>query len=183
MCIVVRSVLVALLSTVRNRASLQLEILALRHQLGVLQRTKRGRVPLRAMDRFFWVVLLRLWHDWRKALVLVEPDTVIAWHRRGFRPYWSWKSRRGRIGHPGTPKQIRTLIREMSLRSVLWGAPRLHGELLKLGIEVSQATVARYMVKHPKPPSQTWRTFLENHLKQLVSVDFFVVPTLSFKVL
>ena len=183
MRIVLRSVLVALLSTVRTRASLQLEILALRHQLGVLQRAKRGRIPLRATDRLLWVALKRLWPEWRKALVLVKPDTVIRWHRHGFRLHRKWKSRRGLIGRPGTPKEIRTLIREMSSSNVLWGAPRLHGELLKLGIEVSQATVAKYMVKHRKPPSQTWRTFLENHVKQLVSVDFFVVPTVSFRVL
>ena len=108
--------------------------------------------------------------------MLVKPDTVIGWHRRGFRFYWKWKSRRGRIGRPGTSKEIRELIRGMSTSNVLWGAPRLHGELLKLGIEVSQATVAKYMVKRRKPPSQTWRTFLENHVKQLVSVDFFVEP-------
>jgi len=183
MHIVVRSVLVALLSTVRTRVSLRLEILALRHQLAVLQRTKRRRIRLGATDRFLWLALHRLWPEWRKALVLVKPDTVIRWNRRGFRLYWKWKSRRGLIGRPGAPKEIRSLIREMSSSNILWGAPRLHGESLKLGIEVSQATVAKYMVKHRKPPSQTWRTFLENHVKQLVSVDFFVVPTVSFTVL
>jgi hypothetical protein len=115
--------------------------------------------------------------------MLVQPDTVIGWHRKGFGLYWKWKSRRGRIGRPGTAREIRELIRNMSTSNVLWGAPRLHGELLKLGIEVSQATVAKYMVRHRKPPSQTWRTFLENHVKQLVSVDFFVVPTVSFRIL
>jgi putative transposase len=177
------SLLAGLASTLRTRTSLQVEILALRHQLAVLQRTKRRRVPLRAMDRLLWVALLRLWPEWRKALVLVKPETVVGWHRRGFRFYWIWKSRRGRMGRPGTPKEIRALIREMSSSNVLWGAPRLHGELLKLGIEVSQATVAKYMVKHRRPPSQTWRTFLENHVKQLVSVDFFTVPTVSFRIL
>ena len=180
---VLTSLLAALSSTLRTQASLQLEILALRHQLGVLQRTKRRRIRLGATDRLLWVALHRLWPEWRKALVLVKPDTVIAWHRKGFRLYWSWKSRSGHVGRPGTSQEIRSLIREMSLRNVLWGAPRLHGESLKLGIEVSQATVAKYMVKHRKPPSQTWRTFLENHVKQLVSVDFFVVPTVSFTVL
>jgi len=114
--------------------------------------------------------------------LLVKPETVIRWHRKGFRFYWKWKSRR-RIGRPGVSKEIRDLIRNMSSANVLWGAPRLHAELLKLGIEVSQATVAKYMVKHRQPPSQTWRTFLENHVQQLVSVDFFVVPTLSFRIL
>ena len=183
MCVVLRSLLVALLSIVRTRVSLQLEILALRHQLGVLQRTNRRRIRLKATDRLVWVALLRLWPEWRKALVLVKPDTVIGWHRKGFRLYWRWKSRSRIGGRPATSEDIRKLIREMSCRNVLWGAPRLHGELLKLGIEVSQATVAKYMVKHRKPPSQTWRTFLENHVKQLVSVDFYVVPTVTFRIL
>ena len=115
--------------------------------------------------------------------MLVKPETVISWHRRGFRLYWKWKSRRGRIGRPGVSKEIRDQIRHMSSANVLWGAPRLHAELLKLGIEVSQATVAEHMIKHRKPPPQTWRTFLENHVKQLASVDFFLVPTLSFRIL
>ncbi len=114
--------------------------------------------------------------------MIVKPDTVIAWHRRGFRLYWNWKSR-SRLGRPGIPKDTRDLIRHMSATNVLWGAPRLHAELLKLGLDVSQATVAKYMVKHPKPPSQPWRTLLENQIKQIVSVDFFVVPTVSFRLL
>jgi putative transposase len=134
------------------------------------------------MDRLLWVTLLRLWPDWRKALILFKPDTVIGRHRRGFRLYWKWQSRRGRIGRPGTARAIRELIRGMSNSNLLWGAPRLHAELLKLGIEVSQATVAKYMVKRPRPPSQTWRTFLENHVKQFVSVAFLVVPTVSFRI-
>ena len=183
MCAVLISLLAGLTSTLRTRASLQTEILALRHQLAILQRNKPRRMPLRAWDRLLWVALVRLWPEWRKALILVKPETVIGWHRKGFRFYWNWKSRRGRIGRPGLSKEIRDLIRDMSSANVLWGAPRLHGELLKLGIEVSQATVAKYMVKHRKPPSQTWRTFLENHVKQLVSVDFFVVPTVNFRIL
>ena len=130
-----------------------------------------------------WVALVRLWPEWRKVLMLAKPETVIGWHRRGFRFYWKWKSRRGRIRRPGASKEIRELIRDMSSANVLWGAPRLHGELLKLGIDVSQATVAKYMQKHRKPPSQTWRTFLENHVKQLVSLDRFVVPTACFRIL
>jgi transposase InsO family protein len=173
----------ALASTLRTRAALQLEILALRHQLVVLQRTNKIRLRLRASDRVLWVVLSLFWRKWRNCLLLVNPDTVIAWHRKGFRLYWKWKSRPGSIGRPRISREIRELIRNMSARNVLWGAPRLHGELLKLRIGVSQATVAKYMVKHRKPLSQTWRTFLENHVKQLVSVDFFVVPTLSFRIL
>lgn len=176
------SLLAGLTSTLRTRASLQVEILALRHQLAFLQRSKPKQVVLRPTDRLLWVALSRLWPEWRRALILVKPETVIRWHRKGFRFYWRWKSRE-RSGRPGVSKETRNLIRNMSSANALWGAPRLHAELLKLGIQVSQATVAKYMVKHRKPPSQTWRTFLENHVKQLVSVDFFVVPTLSFRIL
>ncbi len=182
MCDVLISLLAGLTSTLRTRASLQVEILALRHQLSVLQRNKQRQTSLRAWDRLLWVALVRLWPQWRKALILVKPETVISWHRKGFRLYWRWKSWK-HFGRPGVSKEIRDLIRDMSSANVLWGAPRLHAELLKLGIEVSQATVAKHMVKHRKPPSQTWRTFLENHVKQSVSVDFFVVPTLSFRIL
>jgi hypothetical protein len=113
----------------------------------------------------------------------VKPETVVAWHRKGFRFFWTWKSRHGRAGRPSIPKDVRELIRSMSKANPLWGAPRVHGEILKLGIELSQATVAKYMVRYPKPPSQTWRTFLENHSKELVSIDFFTVPTITFHVL
>jgi transposase InsO family protein len=177
------SMFAAISSTLRTRACLQVEILALRHQIVVLQRSNKNRLRLHASDRILWVVLSRFWAQWRECLLLVKPDTVIAWHRKGFRLYWKWKSHRGKLGRLGTPTEVRELIRNMSASNVLWGAPRLHGELLKLGIEVSQATVAKYMVKCHKPPSQTWRTFLENHVRQLASVDFFVVPTVSFRIL
>ena len=114
--------------------------------------------------------------------MFVKPDTVIACHRKGFQLFWKWKSRRRKTGRPGVSREIRDLIRNMSASNFLWGAPRLHGELLKLGINGSQATVAKYMVKHRKPPSQTWRT-LENHVNQLVSVDVLVVPTVTFRIL
>ncbi|MDH3216905.1 MAG: integrase core domain-containing protein [Candidatus Krumholzibacteria bacterium] len=116
-------------------------------------------------------------------LTLVQPDTVVRWHRKGFRSYWRWKSRPKWRGRRRVPKDVRDLIRRMSRDNPLWGAPRIHGELLKLGIEVSQATVSKYMVRHRKPPSQTWRTFLKNHAKDIVSVDFFTVPTVTFRVL
>ena len=177
------SMFAAFASTLRTRASLQVEILALRHQLVVLQRTNKKRLRLRGSDRILWVILSRFWPRWRHCLTIVKPATVIAWHRIGFRLYWRWISRPRRIGRPRISRQIRELIRNMSACNVLWGAPRLHGELLKLGIDVSQATVAKYMVKHRKPPSQSWRTFLENHVKQLVSIDFFVVPTVTFRIL
>jgi len=167
----------------RARAVLQAEILALRHQLLVLQRSSRDhKLRLSWTDRVLWVWLLRLWNDWRSALLLVKPETVIAWHRKGFRLYWRWKSRRCE-GRPTVPAEIRNLIRRMSLTNRRWGAPRIHGELLKLGIQVSQATVAKYMVRQRKPPSQSWRSFLNNHAKDLVSADFFVVHTIAFQLL
>jgi putative transposase len=167
----------------RSRAALQAEILALRHQLLVLQRSTRSRkVRLSAADRLLWVWLSRLWSGWRSALVIVKPETVIAWHRRGFRLYWSWKSRHP-LGRPSVSREVIDLIRKMSIANPRWGAPRIHGELLKLGFEVSEATVAKYMMRHRKPPSQTWRTFLANHAQDLVSSDFFVVPTVFFRVL
>ena len=167
----------------QTRAALQAEILALRHQLLVLQRSTRGhRLRLSCADRFLWVWLSRLWSGWRSALVIVKPETVIAWHRKGFRLYWKWKSRHPE-GRPSVSREVIDLIHRMSLANPGWGAPRIHGELLKLGFQLSQATVAKYMVRNRKPPSQTWRTFLENHTKDLVAADFFVVPTVLFRVL
>src|SRR5260370_17434159 len=165
------------------RAVLQAEIRIFRHQLLILQRSSRGhKLHLRWTERVLWVWLSRLWNEWRSALLIVRPETVIAWHRQGFRLYWRWKSRRC-DGHPSLSPEVRNLIRQMSLANPRWGAPRIHGELLKLGIQVSQATVAKYMVRHKKPPSQKWRTFLKNHAKDLVSIDFFVVPTITFQLL
>jgi len=176
------SLIVSIRSWFRTRALLQVEILALRHQVAVLKRSQRRRLRLNSADRLFWVWLSRLWSQWRSALFIVKPETVIAWHRKGFRLYWTWKSGRGTPGRPEVGEEIRQLIRKMSRANSLWGAPRIHGELLKLGIQVSQATVAKYMVCQPKPPSQAWRTFFNNHVKDLVATDFFVVPTLSFRV-
>jgi transposase InsO family protein len=177
------SFLVTLGSFFQTRASLEVEILALRHQINVLRRSQRGRIRLNSADRLFCVWLLRLWSGWRSALVIVKPETVIGWHRKGFRLYWRWKSRLGKAGRRAVDREVRELIRKMSTANPLWGAPRIHGELLKLGINLSQATVAKYMARHRKPPSQTWRTFLNNHVRDLVSTDFFVVPTVSFRVL
>ena len=166
-----------------SRAELHVEILALRHQLLVLQRSNGSHRPrLSFADRFLWVWLSQLWSGWRSALRIVKPETVIAWHRRGFRLYWSWKSRHPQ-GRPSLSREVIDLIRRMSLANPRWGAPRIHGELLKLGFELSEATVAKYIVRHRKPPSQTWRTFLANHMKDMVSSDFFVVPTVFFRVL
>src|SRR5262249_51818831 len=155
----------------------------LRHQLLVLQRSKRSRkLRLSAGDRLLWSWLSQLWSGWRSALMIVKPETVIAWHRRGFRLYWSWKSRHPQ-SRPTIAREVIDLIRQMSLANPRWGAPRIHGELLKLGFELSEATVAKYMVCHRKPPSQGWRTFLANHVKKMVSSDLFVVPTVMFRVL
>ncbi len=167
---------------VLSRATLQLENIALRQQVAILKR-ERPQPWLRALDRMFWVFLSRLWPRWKDALVIVKPETVIGWHRQGFRLFWKWKSCHGKPGRPRISKEIRELIQRMSRENPLWGAPRIHGELLKLGIDVSQATVTRYMIRHPRPPSQTWRTFLYNHVGCLVSIDFLVVPTATFAVL
>jgi transposase InsO family protein len=166
----------------RSRATLHLENLALRHQLGVLRRSVK-RPELTSADRLLWVWLYKVWNDWRSCLVIVKPETVIAWHRKGFRLFWTWKVRHGQPGRPAVAKDVRELIRRMSRENPLWGAPRIHGELLKLGIDVGETSVGKYMVRGRKPPSQTWRTFLENHVKTLVSVDFFTVPTIRFQIL
>src|SRR5262245_37226151 len=174
--------LTGLLRGVRTQRCLALENLALRHQLAVLQRTA-PRPRLRTGDRSFWVLLSRLWSGWTDAISVVQPATVVRWQRSGFKLFWIWKSRRTGPGRPAVAPKIRALIRQMSRTNPLWGAPRIHGELQKLGVEISQATVSKYVVRHRRPPSQTWRTFLDNHLGTLVSVDFFTVPTVLFKVL
>jgi len=156
---VVVSLLHSLRFTVRSRASLHLEIIALRHQLAVVNRARRPRLRLTSVDRMLWAWLAHAWCGWRSAVYIVKPETVVAWHRRGFRLFWTWKSRH-RTGRPAVPQDVRALIRDMSTANPLWGAPRIHGELLKLGISVSESTVAKYMRRDPRPPSQTWRTFL-----------------------
>jgi transposase InsO family protein len=170
------------LSTLRSRRDLALENLALRQQLAVLSKA-RPRPRLTTGARLFWVWLSRTWHDWASALVIVTPETVIRWHRKGFKLFWTWRSRRRRPGRPTIDPEIRSLILRMAEANPTWGAPRVHGELLKLGIEVSQRTVGRLMPRQSKPPSQTWRAFLDNHVKDLVSIDFFTVPTATFRVL
>ena len=170
-------------SIFHSRAALQLENLALRHQIGVLQRSARKRPKLTPLDRLLWVWLSRIWSGWRSALAIVEPETVVAWHRKGFRLFWIWKVRHGQQGRPVISREVRDLIRKMCRENPCWGAPRIHGELLKLGINIGESSVSKYMVRSRKPPSQTWRTFLENHAQQLVSIDFFTVPTIRFQVL
>ena len=139
------------------------------------------RPRLSNVDRGLWVLLSRRWARWSGALIIVKPGTVIKWHRAAFRRYWTWRSR-PKGGRPGIDPEVRALIKRMAT-SNMWGAPRIHGELLKLGIRVSEATVSKYMPRRRKPPSQAWRTFLDNHVKSLVSVDFFTVPTALFHVL
>jgi putative transposase len=175
-------ILTGLLRVLRTRRALVLENLALRHQLAVLQRTA-PRPRLRPSDRLFWVLLARLWHGWTDAVSLVQPETVIRWQRTGFRLFWTLKSHRNGPGRPSVSPEVRALIRRMSRANPFWGAPRIHGELQKLGIQIAQATVSKYLDRRSKPPSQTWRTFLDNHLRNLVAVDFFTVSTLTFKVL
>jgi len=130
----------------------------------------------------FWAWLSSVWRGWRGALHVVKPETVIGWHRRGFRLFWTWKSR-CRTGRPSVSMDVRDLIRELSSANPLWGAPRIHGELQKLGISVSQSTVAKYMRRHQTSPSQSWRTFVANHASQIMAADFFVVPTITFRLL
>jgi len=177
--------LLALLGTAKSalkaHRELALENLALRQQLAVLRHQVKRARPTKA-DRLFWVVLSRVWDRWREALVFVKPQTVIGWHRQGFALYWTWKSR-SRGGRPRISQEIRDLIRRMARENPTWGAPRIHGELLKLGFDVSEASVSRYMPRRRTPPSQTWRTFLKNHVRDLASVDFFVVPTATFRLL
>lgn len=168
-------------SALRSKRDLVLENAALRHQLMVLQRqSKAPRIKNR--DRLFWITLLRLWPDWRGALSLVQPATVVRWHRKGFRAYWRWKSRT-HGGRPRIDPEVRELIRDMWASNPTWGKLRIRAELAKIGIEVSDSTVLRYRPRRSKPPSQTWRSFLENHLADIVAIDFFVVPTVTFRVL
>jgi hypothetical protein len=162
----------------RRRAVLELENLALRHQLHVLRRQRAGRLRLFAIDRWLWVWLYRIWPRSLDTMVLVKPATVVQWHRRGFRLFWRWRSKSGR---PSVDREIRKLIREMSSANPLWGAPRIHGELLKLGIEISQATVAKYMVRRRGTPSPTWRSFLRSQAAGIAAIDMFVVASASFR--
>jgi len=172
----------ALIGLFRSRAGLEAEILVLRHQLNVLRRKLPKRLAFRSTDRLVFAGLYRLAPGVLDALKILKPETVIRWHRAGFRAYWRWKSR-ARGGRPNTPPEIRQLIRDMSLANPLWGAPRIHGELLMLGIDVGQTTVAKYMAKSRRPPVQGWKTFVRNHTDGIASMDLFVVPTISFRLL
>jgi hypothetical protein len=165
---------------VTERSRLMLENLALRQQITVLKRSVK-RAKIDDSDRVFWILIRRLLADWRDTLLIVKPQTVIRWHRKGWRYYWHRKCQRGRPGRPRLDLEIIDLIRRMSKDNATWGAPRIQDELALLGHEVAMSTVAKYMVRHPKEPSQTWRTFLANHMSVAAACDFFVVPTLTFK--
>jgi hypothetical protein len=179
---VVTLIWLALIGLFRSRGSLQVEIVTLRHQLNVLRRKSPQRLIFTSIDRLVFAGLYRLAPGMLDALAIVKPETVIRWHRAGFRAYWRWKSG-PRGGRPKTPLEIRDLIREMSLANPLWGAPRIHGELLKLGIDIGQTSVAKYMVRRTGPPSQGWNTFIRNHADGIAAMDLFVVPTISFRLL
>jgi len=176
------AVLGSLCSLVCTRKDLALENLALRQQLVVLRRARPKRLQLKSADRIFWAWLSRVWAQWADVLVIVRPDAVVRWHRRGFHLFWRWKSRQQGPGRPSTSKALRDLIRRMAAENLGWGAPRIHGELLKLGIHISERTVSRLMPRRRKPPSQTWRTFLAQHAGTLACIDFLTVPTATFRV-
>src|SRR4030088_1370670 len=175
-------VVAVLASPFKPKSRLEAENAVLRYQLIVLRRKVRGRARLTNTDRWFFVLLYRWFPSILKVVTIVQPETLVHWHRAGFRRYWRWKSRR-RGGRPQIETELRALIRQMSTENFLWGAPRIHGELLKLGFSVAQSSVAKYMVKRRGPPSQEWRTFLRNHAPDIAAMDLFVVPTIGFKLL
>jgi len=175
-------ILRAVIELFQSKASLEMEILTLRHQINVLRRNSAKRPAFTNIDRLVFAALYRLVPRVVNSLVIVEPETVIGWHRAGFRLFWRWKSR-CRGGRPKVPFETRQLIRDMSLANPLWGAPRIHGELLKLGIDVGQTSVAKYMARQRRPPSRGWKTFLRNHTDGIASIDLFVVSTISFRLL
>src|SRR5262249_13808458 len=175
-------VLALLASPFKSKSRLEAENAVLRHQLIVLRRKVRGRAQPTNNDRWFLVQIYQWFPSILKVVVIVQPQTLVRWHRAGFRRYWHWKSN-SRGGRPRIEIELRALIRQMSTENQLWGAPRIHGELLKLGFEVAQSTVAKYMVKRRGPPSQGWRTFLRNHAPDIAAMDLFVVPTIGFKLL
>src|SRR3982075_3009514 len=175
-------VLAVLASPFKSKSRLEAENAVLRHQLTVLRRKLKGRARLTNNDRWCFVQMYRWAPSILKAVTIVQPETLVSWHRAGFRSYWRWKSRR-RGGRPRIEIELRALIRQMSRENLLWGAPRIHGELLKLGFNVAQSSVAKYMVKRRGPPSQGWKTFLRNHAPDIAAMDLFVVPTIGFDLL
>jgi putative transposase len=179
---VVSALLAFVAALFQSHTSLHLENLALRHQLAVYQQTIH-RPRLRPSDRLFWAWLARLWTGWQGALIFVQPRTILAWQHQRFCDHWRGLCRRGKPGRPAMAKEVCQLIRDMWQASPTWGSPRIVGELRKVGIEVTKSTVEKYRMRPPKPPSPTWKTFLTNHVQDLVALDFFVVPTVTHKVL
>jgi putative transposase len=180
-----RLLLVLIARFFHSRRSLILENLALRHQLAVLKQ-KHPRPCIAAPDRWFWIVLRHFWPGWKKALFIVQPETVVRWHRIGFRLYWKWISRKHvRVGRKPTSQEVRELIFRMVAENPTWGAPRIHGELRMLGFDISERTVLRWMRKAPRnpEPAKRWAAFLNNHREAIAAMDFFTVPTLTFGVL
>src|ERR1700757_3629845 len=175
-------VLAVLTSPFKSRLRLEAENAVLRHQLMVLRRGLHGRVRLTNQDRWFLIQLYRWFPSILQVLAIIQPETLVRWHRAGFRCYWRWKSR-PLGGRPQIETELRALIRQMSIENPLWGAPRIHGELLKLGFEVAPSSVTKYMVNRRGPPSQGWRTFLHNHAPDIAAMDLFVVPTIGFDLL
>src|ERR1700730_4600347 len=175
-------VLAVLASPFKSKLRLEAENAVLRHQLIVLRRKLKGRARLANNDRWFLLQMYRWFPSILKVVTIVQPETLVSWHRAGFRSDWRWKSRR-RGGRPRIEIELRALIRRMSTENLLWGGPRIHGELLKLGFSVAQSSVAKYMVKQRGPPSQGWRTFLRNHAPDVAAMDLFVVPTIGFDLL
>jgi hypothetical protein len=175
-------VLAVLASPFKSKSRLEAENAVLRHQLIVLQRKVRGRAQATNNDRWFLVQMYRWFPSILTVVAIVRPETLVRWHRAGFRRYWRWTSNT-QGGRPPIEIELRALIRQMSTENLLWGAPRIHGELLKLGFSVAQSTVAKYMVKRRRPPSQGWKTFLRNHTPDIAAMDLFVVPTIGFKLL
>ena len=166
----------------KSKSLLEAENAALRHQLIVLRRKVHGRVRLTNNDRCFLIQLYRWFPSILQVVTVVQPKTLLRWHRAGFCLYWRWKSH-SQGGRPQIEAELRLLIRQMSMENPLWGAPRIHGELLKLGFDVAQSSVAKYMVKRPGSPSQGWHTFLCNHAPDIAAMDLFVVPTIGFDLL
>ncbi|SIN91033.1 Integrase core domain-containing protein [Bradyrhizobium erythrophlei] len=175
-------VLAVLASPFKSKLRLEAENAVLRRQLIVLRRRLHGRVRLTNHDRWFLIQLYRWFPSILQVLTVIWPGTLVRWHRAGFRCYWRWKSL-GRGGRPQIETELRALIRRMSIENPLWAAPRIHGELLKLGFDVAQSSVAKYMVKRRRPPSQAWRVFLRNHAQDIAAMDLFVVPTIGFDLL
>jgi putative transposase len=175
------SVLAAVRVFFRSRAEASLEVLALRQQVAVLKR-KRPRPKLTGLDCFFWTTLRRMWSRWSDVLIIVKPETVVRWHRAGFRLYWRWRSRH-RGGRPRIREEMRALIRRLAAENPTWGAPRIHGELLKLGFDVSEGTVVRYLRRLSRrgDAATRWAAFLANHREAIVACDFFTAPTLTFQ--